>query len=56
MPVAWQLLLEWNQEVAASAASLFILSAVRAQHQVTDLMLQSLQHVDPAVRINAILR
>lgn len=56
MPVAWELLLEWNQEVAASAASLFILAAVRAPHQVVELMQQGLKHQDPAIRINAILR
>lgn len=56
MPIAWHLLLEWNQEVAASAASLFILCSVKVPQQVSDLMHNSLAHHDPNVRINAILR
>lgn len=56
IPVAWELLLEWNQEVAACAASLFILAAVKAPQQVCDIMQHGLSHSDPAVRINAVLR
>jgi len=56
LPVAWELLLESNQEVAASAAALFIISAVRAPNQASDLMHKSLQHSNTSVRINAILR
>jgi hypothetical protein len=56
LPIAWELLLEANQEVAASAASLFILAAVRAPNQAMDIMHRGLHHQDPAARINAILR
>ncbi|KYN10340.1 Protein unc-80 like protein, partial [Trachymyrmex cornetzi] len=56
LPVAWELLLESNQEVAASAAALFIVSAVRAPNQASDLMHKGLQHNNTSVRINAILR
>ncbi|XP_034179249.1 unc80, NALCN channel complex subunit isoform X3 [Osmia lignaria lignaria] len=56
LPVAWELLLESNQEVAASAASLFIVGAVRAPHQASELMNHGLQHSSSSVRINAILR
>ncbi|KAL0104477.1 hypothetical protein PUN28_017301 [Cardiocondyla obscurior] len=56
LPVAWELLLESNQEVAASAAALFIISAVRAPNQASDLMHKGLQHSNTSVRINAILR
>ncbi|KAG7191052.1 hypothetical protein KM043_007098 [Ampulex compressa] len=56
LPVAWELLLESNQEVAASAASLFIVSAVRAPNQASELMHHGLQHSSSTVRINAILR
>ncbi|EFN65650.1 Uncharacterized protein KIAA1843 [Camponotus floridanus] len=56
LPVAWELLLESNQEVAASAAALFIISAVRAPNQASDLMHKGLQHSNSSVRINAILR
>ncbi|EFN85740.1 Uncharacterized protein KIAA1843 [Harpegnathos saltator] len=56
LPVAWELLLESNQEVAASAAALFIVSAVRAPNQASELMQKGLQHASTSVRINAILR
>ncbi|XP_053975913.1 protein unc-80 homolog [Hylaeus volcanicus] len=56
LPVAWELLLESNQEVAASAASLFIVAAVRAPNQASELMHHGLQHSSTSVRINAILR
>lgn len=56
IPVAWELLLESDQEVAASAASLFILCSVRAPNHATDLMHHALGHQDVSVRINAILR
>lgn len=56
LPVAWELLLESNQEVAASAAALFIVAAVRAPNQASDLMHKGLQHSSSSVRINAILR
>ena len=56
IPVAWELLLEMNQEVAASAASLFIVAAVRAPTHVTDIMHRGLTHKSTAVRISSILR
>ncbi|KAJ8947309.1 hypothetical protein NQ318_004561 [Aromia moschata] len=56
IPVAWELLLEINQEVTACAASLFILGAVKAPQQVSDIMQHGLSHPDCTVRINAILR
>lgn len=56
IPVAWELLLETNQEVAACAASLFILAAVKAPQQVCDIMQHNLSHPDAAIRINAVLR
>lgn len=56
IPVAWELLLEFNQEVAAAASSLFILAAVKAPQQVCDIMQHNLSHPDAAIRINAVLR
>ncbi|KAJ8917160.1 hypothetical protein NQ315_012652 [Exocentrus adspersus] len=56
IPVAWELLLESNQEVTACAASIFILGAVKAPQQVSDIMQYGLSHPDCAIRINAILR
>lgn len=56
LPVAWELLLESNQEVAASAASLFIIGAVRAPHKASELMNNGLRNTNTNIRINAILR
>ncbi|XP_065170367.1 protein unc-80 homolog isoform X8 [Atheta coriaria] len=56
IPVAWELLLESNQEVAACAASIFILCAVKVPSQVSELMQHQLSHSDVSVRINSILR
>ncbi|XP_046741954.1 protein unc-80 homolog isoform X2 [Diprion similis] len=56
LSVSWELLLESNQEVAASAASLFIISAVRAPNQASDIMHHGLHHTNTTIRINAILR
>ncbi|KAJ8932970.1 hypothetical protein NQ314_014301 [Rhamnusium bicolor] len=56
IPVAWELLLESNQEVTACAASIFILGAVKAPQQVSEIMQHGLSHLDCAIRINAILR
>ncbi|XP_071051603.1 protein unc-80 homolog isoform X3 [Onthophagus taurus] len=56
LPVAWELLLEWNQEVAACAASIFILAAVKCSGQVSEIMQHGLTHPDPTTRINAVLR
>lgn len=56
IPVAWELLLETNQEVTACAASLFILAAVKAPQPVSEIMQHGLSHPDVAIRINAILR
>ncbi|KAG7310085.1 hypothetical protein JYU34_004625 [Plutella xylostella] len=55
-PVAWQLLLESDRELCASAASLFILCAVKSPVTATEIMHNDLKHTDPTVRINAILR
>lgn len=56
IPVAWELLLEHNQEVAAAASSLFILAAVKAPQHVCDIMQNGLTNSDATVRINSILR
>lgn len=56
LAIAWELLLESNQEVAASAASLFIVAAVRAPNQASELMHHGLQHNSVTVRISAILK
>ena len=54
--MTWELLLETSQEVAAAAASLFIVAAVKASPQASEIMHNGLHHSDPAIRINAILK
>lgn len=56
LPVAWELLLESNQEVVATAASLFIVAAFKASRKAVEVMQSGLQNNETAVRINAILR
>uniref|UniRef100_A0A1I8HSC2 UNC80 domain-containing protein n=1 Tax=Macrostomum lignano TaxID=282301 RepID=A0A1I8HSC2_9PLAT len=56
MPVAWELLLEADIELATSAATVFLLAAVRIPDQVQELMVRELQHDDVQQRMNAVLR
>lgn len=56
LPVAWELLLETNQEVAAAAASMFIAATVRAPTHASEILHQGLHHEKADVRINAILK
>ena len=56
LPVAWELLLENDQELAAAAASVFLVSAVKAADQAQEMMYKELQHEHVNTRINAILR
>ncbi|KAL3872189.1 hypothetical protein ACJMK2_040132 [Sinanodonta woodiana] len=56
MPVAWELMLESDQELAAAAASVFLLSSARAQEKAQNTFFKQLQHEDTGQRINAVLR
>ncbi|KAK4295652.1 hypothetical protein Pmani_031795 [Petrolisthes manimaculis] len=56
VPQAWELLLEHDNEVAATAAVVFILAGVRVPVQASDIMTRELTHSDPNTRLNAILR
>ncbi|CAD5116523.1 DgyrCDS5405 [Dimorphilus gyrociliatus] len=56
LPVAWELLLESDQELVAASASLFILSSIKVGDHVQELMIKELQHQDTNQRINAVLR
>lgn len=56
IPIAWELLLESNQETAASAAAFFILSSVKSPTYTSEIMQKALKNKDPNVRIGAILR
>lgn len=56
LPVAWELLLEMNQEVAAAAASVFIVASVRAPSQATDILHRGFKHSLTVTRISTILK
>lgn len=56
IPAAWELILEPNQEVSATAAAFFILAAVKAPTCVSEIMQKALKNKEPSVRIGAILR
>lgn len=56
IPVAWELLLESNQEVSAASAALFILASVKAPTTASELMQRAMKHKNPNVRVEAMLR
>ncbi|XP_021380201.1 protein unc-80 homolog isoform X3 [Mizuhopecten yessoensis] len=56
LPVAWELMLETDQELAAAAASVFLLSSVKTPDKAHALITKELQHEDTCQRINAVLR
>lgn len=56
IPAAWELLLEKNPEISASAAALYIIASVRAPNFASEIMQRALKHKDPNIRIQAILR
>lgn len=56
MPVAWELLLESDQELAAAAASVFLLSSIRVPEHMQELISYQFQHPDASFRIGATLR
>ncbi|XP_066978451.1 protein unc-80 homolog isoform X1 [Macrobrachium rosenbergii] len=56
VPQAWELLLEHDNEVTATAAVVFILAGVRIPSHASEIMTTELTHPDPSTRLNAILR
>lgn len=56
IPAAWELLLDKNQEISASAAALYIIASARAPNFASETMQRALKHKDPEIRIQAILR
>lgn len=56
MNVAWELLLETDQQLMAAAATVFILSAVKASDQALEIITKELAHENPDQRINAMFR
>ncbi|XP_055887561.1 protein unc-80 homolog isoform X2 [Biomphalaria glabrata] len=56
MPVAWELMLESDQELAAAAASVFLLSSAKSSDKARNMIIKELQHEETNQRINAVLR
>ncbi|XP_064455968.1 protein unc-80 homolog isoform X2 [Ornithodoros turicata] len=56
MPLAWELLLESDQQLTAAAAVVFILAAVRVPEHASELVTRELRSEDTMQRINALLR
>lgn len=56
MPIAWELLLEGDQQLSAVAAVVFILAAVKAPEQASELLSRELKSEDTTQKINALLR
>ncbi|CAE1324419.1 UNC80 [Acanthosepion pharaonis] len=56
MPVAWELILETDQELAASAATVFLLTSVKAPDKAQAMVVREMQHENVNHRINAVLR
>ncbi|XP_071097692.1 protein unc-80 homolog [Haliotis cracherodii] len=56
MPVAWELLLESDQELAAAAATVFLLSSAKSPDKARNMIVKELQHEETGQRINAVLR
>lgn len=56
MPIAWELLLESDQQLAAVAGVMFILAAVKAPEHASELVTRELKSEDTTQKINALLR
>ncbi|CAF0857757.1 unnamed protein product [Adineta steineri] len=54
--LSWELLLERNEELAACAATIVILTAARASHLVDTLIRTEMENSSALIRYNAILR
>ncbi|XP_025208646.1 protein unc-80 homolog isoform X2 [Melanaphis sacchari] len=56
LPIAWEFLLDSNQELVASSSTLFIIAAFKAPQKCIELISSSLTNKDSIVRANAILK
>ncbi|XP_050045385.1 protein unc-80 homolog [Dermacentor andersoni] len=56
MPIAWELLLENDQQLSAVAAVVFILAAVKAPEHASELLSRELKSEDTTQKTNALLR
>nr|XP_055069097.1 protein unc-80 homolog isoform X7 [Misgurnus anguillicaudatus] len=56
LPAAWELLLSVDEHMAAAAAAMFLLCAVKVPDAVTEMMMAEFQHQEAGQRINSILK
>ncbi|XP_061918285.1 protein unc-80 homolog isoform X3 [Entelurus aequoreus] len=55
-PAAWELLLSMDEHMAAAAAAMFLLCAVKVPDTVTEMMMAEFQHHEACQRINSIFK
>ncbi|XP_072434871.1 protein unc-80 homolog isoform X2 [Chiloscyllium punctatum] len=55
-PAAWELLLSVDEHMAAAAAAMFLLCAVKVPDAVSDMMMSEFHHPEAVQRINAIVK
>jgi len=55
LPIAWEFLLDSNQELVASSSTLFIISAFKAPQKCIELLNSNLTDKNSMTRANAIL-
>uniref|UniRef100_A0A6Q2X9I2 Uncharacterized protein n=1 Tax=Esox lucius TaxID=8010 RepID=A0A6Q2X9I2_ESOLU len=55
-PAAWELLLSVDEHMAAAAAAMFLLCAVKVPDAVTEMMMAEFQHVEASQRINSVFK
>ncbi|VVC45096.1 Hypothetical protein CINCED_3A015660 [Cinara cedri] len=56
LPIAWEFLLDSNQELVASSSTLFIIAAFKAPQKCIDLISSNLTNKDSTTRANAVLK
>lgn len=56
LPIAWEFLLDPNQELVASSSTLFIIAAFKAPQKCIDLLNNNLTNKDSTIRANAVLK
>uniref|UniRef100_A0AAZ3PZM6 Unc-80 homolog (C. elegans) n=1 Tax=Oncorhynchus tshawytscha TaxID=74940 RepID=A0AAZ3PZM6_ONCTS len=55
-PAAWELLLSVDEHMAAAAAAMFLLCAVKVPDAVTEMMMAEFQHAEASQRINSVFK
>ncbi|XP_067844006.1 protein unc-80 homolog [Heptranchias perlo] len=55
-PAAWELLLSVDEHMAAAAAAMFLLCAVKVPDAVSDMVMSEFHHLEAVQRINAIVK